>query len=167
MCTIFVVILYFKLRFDQINQQVKSLILLSKCKVINVRREKVLTYLIHQHNLASIEMSKINKLFRRSAASMFFILSISKIITLFLVINLNHFIAKLMLLLGFIIIFFFGFGISYLFSLQINSAHKSSNLIHSVICKYKMRFGFRLKVKNIHLKVEKCSFLFMFNNFNF
>ena len=160
MCTVFVVILYFKLRFDQIDQQIKSFISSSKCKVINSRRENVLTYLIHQHNLASIEISKMNKLFRRSAAAMFFILSISKIITLFLVINLNHFITKIVLLLGFIIIFFFGFGISYLFSLQIHSAHKSSNLIHSVVCKYKMKFGFRLKVK-------KYPFEFIFNHFNF
>ena len=42
--------------------------------------------------------------------------------------------------------FFVGFGMSILYSLQIESSRKSSNFIYSVVCKYKMTFKLKIKV---------------------
>ena len=53
---------------------------------------------------------------------------------------------KLIIWIAFISIFFGGFGISYLLSLQINSAKKSYKNIHSIVCKSKMNLRLKLKV---------------------
>lgn len=77
MCILFIVFSYYKLRFDQINHRISKLFN-QKSNVINMKREKLLIYLIKKHNFISIEMNEINLMIRRSAAVMFIILSISK-----------------------------------------------------------------------------------------
>ena len=49
MCIVFAIFMYYKLRFDQINQQIQSII--PNGKVINKRREKSLMKAINEHNL--------------------------------------------------------------------------------------------------------------------
>lgn len=73
---------YFKLRFDQLNHQIKLVI--PDGYVINKRREKIFYKLINQHNKLSLEILKVNLVFRRSVASFFVCLSFIKIISIYL-----------------------------------------------------------------------------------
>ena len=77
---------------------------------------------------------------------MFFICSICKIIFLYLFIQVDQFAIKLMYFNLSIIISLYGFALTYLFSLEIESAHQSHRLIDSVLCKYEMELSLRLKV---------------------
>ena len=144
---IYVYFPYYKLRFDQINQKI-NIISNGRRNVINLRNEKQLIKLTHGHNQLAIEIDKFNLIFRRLAAAFFITISLIKIMTLFLMINIKHFIAKLIVINGLFLIFFFGFGISILFSLQIKSAQNSYKIIHSIICKRKIRLPLKFKLVN-------------------
>ena len=149
MCIVFVLFSYYKFRFDQINHQIKSII--PNGKVISKIKENQLTKLIYAHNSLSIEIHKLNQTMRRTAATMFLIVSICKIIYFYSLIKFNQVYLKIMFLDAFIILLLCGLGLSYLFSLQIKSAHQSHQLIYSVLCKYKMQFSFKLKVNSFKL----------------
>ena len=149
MCIVYILILYYKFKFDQINDQIKSLISKKKSNIVNWKFRNKLAKLINEHNLISIEVNRFNLLVRRSTATMFLIMSLLKIIVIYLVINAKQMFMKLIFLNFLLVIFFFGFGMSYLFSLEIKSAHQSRSLIYSVLCNYKMRPIFRLKVSKI------------------
>ena len=141
----YILLLYYKLLFDQISHHFK-LIHDKKSLVINISKEKRLIKLIYQHNLASIKIHQINLLFRRTAAFVFIVFSFLKIISFYLIIYSDDIIITIVLVNLVIVVIIFGFGMSYLFSLQIKSAHQSYQTIHSFICKYKMRFYLKLKV---------------------
>ena len=144
MSIVFVLLSYYKLRFDQINNQIEKII--SNRKVINKKVEKLFIKLINEHNQLSVEIHKLNLMMRRTAAATFFITSNVKIIALYLLINSNQVYIKFMMLDIFIILYVFCFGLTYLFSLQIESAHQTLKSIYSILCKFKMRFSFKLKV---------------------
>ena len=145
-CLCYIYFAYYKLRFDQLNDQIKAIIPNGKWKMIFIGKEKLLLQMIDQHNLLALEINKVNLLLRRSAAMIFVILALCKIVTLYLTIYLKHTLARIIILNGFLFLFIFGFGLTTLFSLQINSAKKSYKIIHSVVCKCKMRIQLRLKV---------------------
>ena len=109
--------------------------------------EKQLNRLIYEHNLASIEIDKINLLMRRTAACIFIVFSFVKIISLYLFIYSNDIIIRFVLINSVVIFVIFGYALSYFFSLQIKSAHQSYKTIHLIVCKYKMRFYPKIKVK--------------------
>ena len=79
------IIYYYKMRFDQLYRQIKSIT--PNGKVISKRKEKLLLGLFHEHNKLAVEIHKINLLFRRSVAGAFINLSFMKIITLHLIFN--------------------------------------------------------------------------------
>ena len=58
-------ILYYKMRFDQLHHQIKSIIPNGKWKLIIKRREKLLLNLIHEHNELVVEIHKLNMMLRR------------------------------------------------------------------------------------------------------
>ena len=144
MSIVFVLLLYYKLRFDQINNRIKEIIL--NKKVISKRVRKLLIKLIHEHNQLSIEIHKLNLMMRRTAAATYIITSIVKIIALYLLINSNQVYIKFMLLDIIIILYVFCFGLTYLFSMQIKSAHQILKFIYSILYNCKMRFSLKLKV---------------------
>ena len=79
---------------------------------------------------------------------MSFTVKITRIILLFILINFNNNILVDIFVSGeFYILFIFCFGMTYLFSLQIKSAHQSNKLIYSILCKFNMKLSFKLKVK--------------------
>ena len=146
-CIIFIIFFYYKFRFEQINEQIISALPKGNRKIINFRLEKLMINLIDEHNNLSIEMNKLNLAMRRLTAIMFILMALIKIIILYLIINIkNGGLIIIHLANLFIIFFLFGFGFTFLFTLQIKSAHKSYKLIHSIVCNYKMRLSFRLKV---------------------
>ena len=144
MCFVFVIFMYYKFRFDQINQQIKTII--PNGKVINKRREKCLMKLINEHNLTSIEVCKISLMIRRTAAATFFLFSIIKVCAFYFLINFDNIFIKIMTFDIAITILSSSFVLSYLFTQQIRSAHKSYKFIHSFVCNYKMRSKFKFKV---------------------
>ena len=87
--------------------------------------------LIDEHKTVSNEIHKLNLIFLWSVGVMAIVLSIIRIILIFVLINLdNDFFANIFLSGGFIILTIFGFGLTYLFSLQIKSTHQSRKLIN-------------------------------------
>lgn len=145
-CIVYIYFSYYKLLFDQINDKIKLFILNGNSNIINRRKENELLDLIHEHNLAAIQMNFMNLIIRRTGAAMFISFSFVKIITLYLIMNMEHILMKILMTNTFVIFFVFGFGLSILYSLQIKSAHKSHQLIHLIVCRYRMRLSFRLKV---------------------
>ena len=145
-CVCFIYFPYYKMRFDQLTIQTKEIIPNGKGKIIFLGKEKQFLQLINEHNSLALEINKFNLQFRKSIATIWICFAFVKIITLYLTIHLNHIFTKILAVNVFIILFFFGFGLTCLFSLQINSAKKNYKVIHSVVCKYKMRLQFRLKV---------------------
>lgn len=149
-CIAYVYFVYYKMRFDQITKEIKSIVKDGETtKSINKRRKKKLIYWIHEHNLASIEIHKMNLTMRRVVAMIFVVFSSVKIISIYLIMNLKHTLLKIFVINLFGIFFIFGFGLTFLFSYQIKSAHKSLKLFYSIVCNYRMRLSFRLKVNLI------------------
>ena len=167
-CIIFIIFLYYKFRFEQINQQINSVLPKGNRKVINIRLEKQLISLIHEHNDLSIELNKMNMAMRRLAAILFILMALIKIIILYLMINIeNGRLIILHLANLFIIFFLFGFGFTFLFTLQIKSAHKSYKLVHSIVCNYKMKLWFRLKVISFKYFIFNTLSSFLINYLHF
>ena len=149
MCINLILFSYYKMRFDQIHSSIKSIVSNGQWNVINKRRERQLINLIEEHKSVSNEIHKLNLMFHRSAGVMITFISILRTIAIYLLINSNNNIfINVMLSVGFCLIFFFGFGLSYLFSHQIKSAHQSDKLINLILCRFKMRLQFRFKVNN-------------------
>ena len=140
-----IIFLYYKMRFDQIHSSIKSI--LSNGDVINKRREIQLSKLIKEHKSVSSEIHKLNSMLRRSAGAMSIALTIVRIILLYLLINFNNNIfLNIVLIISFSISFIFGFGLTYLFSRQIKSAHQNDKLIYLILCTFNMRLRFKFKV---------------------
>ena len=146
MCIVYIIFPYYKFRFDQIHHEIQ--LLLPNGKVVSRTKEILFTQFIHEHNRLSIEIFKMNSIMRRTAAVMFITFSIVNILSLYLMINMKSMIMKITVTNIFILCFIFGLGLCYLLTLQIKSAHQSYKLLHSIICKYKMRLRFKLKVIN-------------------
>ena len=153
-CLYIIIFKYYVMVFDQINDEInlilcenkKSILFKRRLKTINKANQRQLINLIDQHNKAAIEIDNINLIIRRSIASLFINISIIKIISLYLLVNWNHFMIKILLSFIFFIIVTFSFGVCYMFTLQIKSAHQSQKTIYSIVCKYKLKLRFKLKV---------------------
>lgn len=145
-CFIYIYFSYYKMLFDQFNSQFKLLIN-DKSNVINKSKEAKLIRLINEHNLAAIEINKMNIILNRTAAALFLTFSLVKIIALYLIMNIKQQLFKLMMQNIFGAFLTIGFGISILISLQIKSAHKGYKFVYPIVCRGKMRLKFRFKVK--------------------
>ena len=145
-CVIYIILTYYKLLFDQMNKSIASVVPNDRRRVITGRKEVRLTHLMNEHNLASHEIHSINLIIRRTAALFFFFASLIKIISLYLIINTKSDWMRMLITNIFVAFFTSGLGLTFLFSLQIKSAHKSLKIVHSMICKHRMRLSFKLKV---------------------
>ena len=150
-CLYIIMLVYYTMIFRQINHQFN---LISDGKtffkrrqiIINKTKQRQLISLIHEHNLASIEIHKLNLIIRRSVGCIFITFAMIKIISLYLMVNSNEFFIKLFFVQFNFFMLISGFTLSYLFSLQIKSAHQSLKIVHSIICKCKMKLRLKLKV---------------------
>ena len=146
LCIIYIVFTYYKMLFDQINQHIQQILSDGGLKIITKRKEDQLYTLLYQHNLISIEVHKVNLMLRKTAALLFITFSLIKIVSLYVMINTINPLMKMLVTNVFVLFFIFGFGLTYLFSMQIKSAHKSFKTIHSAICKFTMKLPIKLKV---------------------
>ena len=138
------------------NDQIKFVIPNGNGKIINLKLEKQLTSLIHQHNQLAIEVTEFNIMFRKSAAGFFVGLSFLKIASLYLMIYMKEIFSKILIFNVFVSFFFFGFGMTLSFSLQIKSAKQSFKLIHSIFSKHRMR----CKIVILILDLQFCLIFF-------
>ena len=148
-CVKYLFYFYYKLLFDQITEQIK-LFVSNKPIKITLRQERRLLNLIKQHHQAAIEINTMSLNSRRRTAIEFLMFSLIKIITLYLMVNSKHILIKGFAINVFGIFMIFGFGLSLIFSLQIESAHQGYKFIHSVICKQKMKLSLRMKVNDFY-----------------
>ena len=145
------------MQFDQLNEEFKANIPKGKGKwrifLPKLRREKVFLQLINKHNFLALEINKCNLLLRRTTAIFFVVFSLVKITTLYLAIHVKHILTRIIVNI-FSLVFIFGFGLSILFALQIKSSKNSYKIINLLICKYKMKLKFRLKVNKYKNKIN-------------
>ena len=76
----------------------------------------------------------------------FIVLSLIDIISLCIMIKSKFLLMKILMAIVFVLYLVFGFALSYLFSLQIKSAHQSYQLTNSIISRCKMRLTLKFKV---------------------
>ena len=151
-CLSIILMSYYTMIFGQINHQInlisneKSTFFKRKKLIIDQTQQRQLISLIHEHNLAAIEIHKINLILRRSVGCLFICIAITKIISFYLMVNINEVFIKLLLILLNLIWVIFGFGLSYISTRQIKSAHQPLKAVHSIVCKYKMNLKLKLKV---------------------
>ena len=165
-CFVYTYFPYYKFRFDQLNDQIKAIIPNGKGKIINFKIEKQLISLIDEHNQLAMKVNGMNLMIRRTAAAFFITLSLVKIISLYLIIYMNHLLIRIIVINIFFAFFFFGFGMSLAFSLQIKSAHQCYKLIYSIVIKHRMRLSFRLKVSTSFIKLTKLTLILLVTKFH-
>lgn len=145
--SVFILVSYYKLRYDQIHSEIKSIIPNGQLNVINKRIERKLANLIGEHKVISNEIAKLNLMLRRAAGGLAIFLITDRIIVLYLLISFkNNIFVIVMLLYQFLMLFIFSFATTFLCSQQIKSAHQSYKLIQSVLFRFDMRLPFRRKV---------------------
>lgn len=135
------------MRFNELNQKIKSLITLIKWRMILSGKEKLFLEIINEHNELSLDIGKMNLFYRKTEATLFITLSLIKIATIYVTIYGEHTLLKILAANAFGLCLVFGFILSSLFSLQIQAAQSSYKIIHSIICKNRMRIQLKLKVK--------------------
>ena len=154
-CLYITMFAYYIMIFGQINHQInlisneKSIFFKRRKLIINKTKQSQLINLIHEHNLATIEIHKINLMIRRTIVCLFITFVMMKIISLYLMVNFNEFFIKVFLIINNSIVLISVYGLSYLFTLQIKSAHQPLKTVHSIVCKYKINLQFKLKVSKI------------------
>ena len=148
-CILFILFIYYKMRFDQLNDKIILIIANRIGKRISIEKEKSIYRLINEHNLLSIEIHKVNLFYRRTAATFFLFSSFVKITIVYVTIYSHHTLLKILIANAFVLCFIFAFALSTSFSLQINSAKSSYKIIHSLVCTGKMRLQLKLKVNQI------------------
>lgn len=138
--------------FGQINYQInlilneKSTFFIKRKLILNKTKQRKLINLIHEHSLKATEIHKFNLIIRRTIGCFFISYSIGIIMALYLLVNSNEFIIKLLLIEGNLVALIFGFSICYLLTLLIKSAHQPLNTVRSIVCKYKTNLRLKLKV---------------------
>ena len=146
-------IYYFKLLFDQINNQIKIIYKRSNLQgFIRFNDKKRLISMVKKHESISILVYKSNLMIRRCVSILFINLAFMQIIPLNLLIETDVRLEQIMYLIYLFTSLSYGLGVSLLFSMQINSAHKSWKTIYQILkIKHKSNFYFEWKVILIDL----------------
>ena len=150
-CFYAIMLSYYTMIFGQINDEIQLIsneksTFFKRRLIINETKQRQLINLIHKHNLTAIEIHKINLIARRSIGCAFIAFALMKIISLYLMVNINEFFIKVYLMQHNFFVLIFGFTVCYLFTLQIKSAHQPLKTVQSIVCRYKMNLRLKLKV---------------------
>ena len=146
-CIYFILFEYYIMIFRQINDQFN--LGLNRKKISKITQSKQFISLIDQHNQYAKEIQKINLILRKTLAALFINLSIMKILPIYLLIKFDEVFIRIVLVQVIVVVLIFEFGVSYLFTQQIKSAHQPLKIIHSFVCKSKINLRFKLKVRKI------------------
>ena len=145
----FLVFYYYKLLFDQINDGFKR-IYKSSSKIVPLKDQMRLIKLIGIHDLKAEEIQQMNQFFRKTLLLLFIFLALVQTIPLHLYIESDQLIYQIIFLVFLLIAMIFGFGVVFVLSMQIRSAHKPSKMIYCVFSRklhhHKINLHFKFKV---------------------
>ena len=145
----FLAFYYYKLLFDQINDQFKRIYKRSS-KIISLKDQMRLIKLIGMHNQRAKQIEQMNEFVRRTLLLLFIFLAFVQTIPLHLYIESDQLIYQIIFLVFLLIAMIFGFGVVFVLSMQIRSAHKPSKMIYCVFNRklhlHKINLYFKFKV---------------------
>lgn len=139
-----VTIYYYKLRFDQINDEIKSI-----CKtddLIPFRDQIKLIILIRKHASLGRKMHQYKLAMRRSASTFYLMSSFILNLSLHLIVDTKDSFERSLYGQYIVSILVVGFGASLLSSMQITSAHGSYKYLFEIFPKQKFMFRFQWMV---------------------
>ena len=146
----FLVAYYYKLLFDQINDQIETIYKRST-NSLSIVCQLHLIKLIKKHQIITKQMYQLNIFICRTALIYFIVITLFQIIVLNLYFDSDSLFYKIAYIVLLSASITFGFGVVFLSSLQINSAHKPAKLIRKILYKSKRKLNFYFKWKVIDL----------------
>ena len=144
---------YYKLTFDQLKDQFDSI---EKRSIhsVSFKDQIRLIRLVKRHNQKARQLNLINLMVRRTIGWLYVALAVCQMLPLNLYFEEENIFYKITYFLYLICVFFGGFVISLLFSWQIKSAHRPTNIINKILMRdlHKKKLGFYFKWKVIKRK---------------
>ena len=132
---------YYVLRFSQINTQLR---LFHKIKRISFQ---TINRTIDEHNQLSLEIHQLNLILNKTIGWLFIITAITIDLLIYMLIYSQSILHKLFFLLCSVGAFFIIFILDYLIIKISSSAHRSYNLMYSIIQRQTLPYRTRIKVK--------------------
>ena len=144
---------YYKLTFDQLNDQFDSIAKRSLHSVSFID-QIILIRLVKRHNEKAQKLNLVNLMVRRTIGWLYVALAVCQMLPLNLYFEEENIFYKIMYFLYLLSVFFGGFLISLLFSWQIKSAHRPTKIINKILMRdlHKKKLGFYFKWKVIKQK---------------
>lgn len=144
----FLAFYYYKLLFDQINEKIQAIDKRSFNSISYMDQMRLLRC-IKQHDLRAQQINLINTLARRSGALLFLIIGFIPTLPLHLYLESDQLIFQIIFLFFVIITLTFGFGVVFLLSMQIKSAHQPSKFVYKILTRdlHQRKFSFYFKWK--------------------
>ena len=137
---IYIVIIYYIMRFTQMNTQLR---LFYRIKRISPR---MFIQTINEHNQLSLVIHKLNQILNKSVACLFIITAFSIDILIYLLIYAESIYFKLFLMLILSSLFGQIFGTGILLIKLSNSAHQSYNLMYLILKRPNLSYRIKFKV---------------------
>ena len=144
---------YYKLMFDQINDQIETIYKRSINSLSIVYKLRLIRLVIKHDNIAK-GMFQLIVLVRRSAVLYIIVLTLAQIIALNLFFDSDTLYYKTVYIGGLFISITFGFGFVFACSFQINAAHKPVRLIRKILYKHQQNFNLKFNLKVIQLNKD-------------
>ena len=147
-CLIFLTMFYYKFLFDQIAKELESI---SQSRLFTKMRKSLLCKYIYEHYNLSNQINNLNTMLNGAAFGFFASFSVIQMLLLNIIIKQTNLYIQIVFanLLFFTILCCL--GASYLFSMQINSAHKPYKILFSIVAKHKVDIRLKLKVNYLKL----------------
>ena len=147
-CLIIITIFYYKFSFDQIARELESI---SKSRLFTKMSRSLLCKCIYEHYNLSNQIHKLNSMLNRATFGFFTSFCAVQMLMLNIIIKQTN----LYMQIVFINVLFFTIlgclGVRYLFSMQIDSAHKLYKTLFSILAKHKVNIRLKLKVNYLKL----------------
>lgn len=145
----FLAFYYYKLLFDQINEEIREIDKRSFDYISYMDQMRLLRF-VKRHDLRAQQINLVNNLARRSGVLLFLIIGFLPIVPLHLYLESDQWIFQVIFLSFVLITLIFGFGVVFLLSMQVKSAHLPSQLVYKILTrnshKQKLSFYFKWKV---------------------
>ena len=138
---IYCLLIYYVLRFSQINTQLRLFCKIKKISVQTINRT------IDEHNQLSLEIHRLSLTLSKTIGWLFIITAIVIDLLIYMLIYTKSRFYQLLFLLIFIGCFIFVVILDYLFIKVSISAHQSYNLMYSIIQRQILPYRIRFKVK--------------------
>lgn len=149
----FMTVYYYKLLFDQINEQIQLIERRSIDSVALIDQMRLLR-LIQRHNCKARDLNGLSRMLSRSSIVFFIAITFFQIVPLNMYIDSDSIFYKILYMIYLSASLTIGFGVVFASSLQISSAHKPVKLIYQILTKnfhqQNISINFKWKVINLH-----------------